>query len=174
MYAYSSDHVLTWTCHKTLGVGRILQYSVSSDLALSVRPKPFPSFRPSIDSVRTHIFVMDFHILLSFYRNMYLHMRTAHNKYGCTTLTGNRVTALCYFQIYIVDSWQINLIAKLYYLNICSHVQSYKTRYTINISTDKLINKTNQLTYKLHLISLKNKDTLVLKSLFHYKNNPRI
>ena len=100
-------------------------------------------------------------------------MRTAHNKYGCTALTGNRVTALCYFQIYIVDSRQINLIAKLYYLKICSLVQSYKTSYTINISTDKLINKTNQLTYKLHLISLKNKDTLVLKSLFDYKNNSR-
>jgi len=30
----------------------------------------------------------------------------------------------------------------------------------MNISTDKLINETIQLTYKLHTISLKNKDTL--------------
>ena len=44
----------------------------------------------------------------------------------------------------------------------------------MNISTDKLINETNLLTYELHIISLINKDTLVLKSLFHYKNNPRI
>jgi len=31
-------------------------------------------------------------------------MRTAHTKFGCTAPTGNRVMALCYFQIYIVDS----------------------------------------------------------------------
>jgi len=47
--------------------------------------------------------VMDFQILLSFYRNMYLHMRTAHTRFGCTAPTGNRVMALVYFQIYIVD-----------------------------------------------------------------------
>jgi len=45
-------------------------------------------------------------------------------------------------------------------LKICLHVQSYKTHYKMNISTDKLINETIQLTYKLHTISLKNKDTL--------------
>ena len=37
----------------------------------------------------------------------------------------------------------------------------------MNISTDKLTNETNQLTYKIHLILLKNKDTLVLN---HYVN----
>jgi len=47
------------------------------------------------------------------------------------------------------------------------HVQAYKKRNKMNISTDKLINETNQLTYKLHIISLKIK--IVLKSLFHYK-----
>ena len=31
------------------------------------------------------------HILLSFYRNMNLHMRTAHTRFGCTAPTGNRV-----------------------------------------------------------------------------------
>jgi len=46
---------------------------------------------------------MDFQILLSFYRNMNLHMWTAHTRFGCTAPTGNRVMALCYFQIYIVD-----------------------------------------------------------------------
>ena len=40
----------------------------------------------------------------------------------------------------------------------------------MNISTDKLTNETNQLTYKIHLILLKNKDTLVLNQYF----NPRI
>jgi len=48
--------------------------------------KPFrlTSFRPSPFSVRTHNLVMDFQILFSFYRNMYLHMRTAHTRFGCT------------------------------------------------------------------------------------------
>ena len=32
----------------------------------------------------------------------------------------------------------------------------------MNISTDKLINETNQLTYKLHIISLKNKDSVLI------------
>ena len=31
---------------------------------------------------------------------MYLHMRTAHTRFGCTPPTGNRVMALFYFQIY--------------------------------------------------------------------------
>ena len=69
-----------------------------------IRPfEAFPSVRPSRFSFRTHIFVMDFQIVLSFYRNMNLHMRTAHNRCRCTALTGNRVMAFCYFQIYIVD-----------------------------------------------------------------------
>ena len=59
--------------------------------------------RKILFSVQTHFLVMDFQILLSFYRNMYLHMRTAQTRFGCTAPTGNRVTALCYFQIYIVD-----------------------------------------------------------------------
>jgi len=50
-----------------------------------------------------HILVMDFQILLSFYRDMYLHMRTAHTKFGCTAPTGNKVMALFYFQTYIED-----------------------------------------------------------------------
>ena len=69
-----------------------------------IRPfEAFPSVRPSRFSFRTHIFVMDFQIVLSFYRNMNLHMRTAHTRFCCTALTGNRVMAFCYFQIYIVD-----------------------------------------------------------------------
>ena len=44
-------------------------------------------------------------ILLSFYRNMFLHMRTAHTRFRCTAPTGNRVMALCYFQIYLVDRY---------------------------------------------------------------------
>jgi len=43
---------------------------------------------------------------------------------------------------------------------LCSHVQAYKKRYKMNILIDKLINETNQLTYKLHIISLKNKDSV--------------
>ena len=50
-----------------------------------------------------------FQILLSFYRNMYLHMRTAHTRFGCTAPAGNRV---CYFQIYIVIRTHI---FRLYY-----------------------------------------------------------
>ena len=44
-------------------------------------------------------------ILLSFCRNMFLHMRTAHTKFGSIAPTGNRVMALCYFQIYLVDRY---------------------------------------------------------------------
>jgi len=69
-------------------------------LELSVRSL---SVRLSRFSVRTHILVMEFQIILSLYRNMYLHMRTAHTEFGCTAPNGNRVMALCYFQIYIVD-----------------------------------------------------------------------
>ena len=73
--------------------------------ALSVCPNLSVSLsvRPSRFSVRTHILVMDFQILLSFYRNMNLQMRTAHTRFCCTAPTGNRVMALCYLQIYIVD-----------------------------------------------------------------------
>ena len=63
------------------------------------------SVRPSRFSIRTHILVTDFQILLSFYRFMYLHMRTARKMFRCTAQTGNRVTTLCYFQIYIVDRY---------------------------------------------------------------------
>ena len=52
-------------------------------------------------SVQTYTLVMDFQILLSLYRNMNMHMRTAHTTFGCTAST--RVMALCYFQIHIVD-----------------------------------------------------------------------
>ena len=52
---------------------------------------------------------MDFQNLSSFYRNMYLHMRTAHTRFGCTAPAGNRV---CYFQIYIVIRTHI---FRLYY-----------------------------------------------------------
>ena len=75
-------------------------------LALSVRPKPF---RLSCFSVRTHILVMDFQILLSFYRNMYLHMRTAHTRFGCTAPTGNRVMALLLLSN--IHSTQINFLS---------------------------------------------------------------
>ena len=72
---------------------------------LSVRslPRLNPSVHPSRFSVWTLILVMDFQILLSFYRNLYLHMRVAHIRVGCTAPTGNRVMALCYIQIYIVE-----------------------------------------------------------------------
>ena len=72
---------------------------------LSVRPP----VRPSCFSIRTDILVMDFQILLSFYRNMYLHMKTAHIRFRCTAPTGNRGMALCYFQIYIVDRSTLSL-----------------------------------------------------------------
>ena len=36
---------------------------------------------------------------------MYLHMRTARKMFRCTAQTWNRVTILCYFQIYIVDRY---------------------------------------------------------------------
>ena len=41
---------------------------------------------------------ISYHIIsyISFYRNMYLHMRTAHTRFRCTTLTWHRVMALCY------------------------------------------------------------------------------
>ena len=72
---------------------------------LSIRslPRLNPSVHPSRFSVWTLILVMDFQILLSFYRNLYLHMRVAHIRVGCTAPTGNRVMALCYIQIYIVE-----------------------------------------------------------------------
>ena len=54
-------------------------------------------------SVQTYILVMDSQILLSFHRNMKLHMRMAHTRFGCTAPTGNRVMDLFYFQICIVD-----------------------------------------------------------------------
>ena len=74
---------------------QLIQSKISADLSLRellalyvLLPKPFC---PSSFSLRTHILVMDFQILLSFYRNMYLHMRTAHTRFGCTPPTGNRV-----------------------------------------------------------------------------------
>ena len=45
---------------------------------------------------------LDFIVILQEYE-LALHMRTAHTKFGCTSPTGNRVMALCYFQIYIVN-----------------------------------------------------------------------
>ena len=62
-------------------------------LALSVRSL---SVRPS---VRTHILVLDFQIILSFYRNMNLHMRTAHTRFNCTATTGNIVMAFVSFNL---------------------------------------------------------------------------
>ena len=32
-------------------------------------------------------------------------MRTTHTRFGCTAPTGNKVMALCYFQIYLVDRY---------------------------------------------------------------------
>ena len=74
--------------------GGILFWRCPSVRSLSVRRSRF--------SVQTHILVMVFQISLPFNRNMYLHMGTAHTRFACTT--GNRVIALCYFQLYIVDS----------------------------------------------------------------------
>jgi len=42
----------------------------------------------------------DFIVILQEYKLAY---EDSHIKFGCTAPTGNRVMALCYFQIYIVD-----------------------------------------------------------------------
>ena len=104
-------HLFLYLCHylescdrwKILTLVKIIYINIV--LVLSVRLKPVrPSVRQSRFSAQMHIWVMNFQILLAFYRNKYLYMRTtAHTKFGCTAPTGNRVMALCYFQIYIVD-----------------------------------------------------------------------
>ena len=86
----------------TLSVTTLLIWQVHiivSFLALYVLPKPFHS--PSF-SLRTHILVMGFQILLSIYRNMNLHMRTAHTRFGFTP-PGNRV------RIWIGYEFSLNL-----------------------------------------------------------------
>jgi len=47
-------------------------------------------------------------MLLSFYRNMYLHLRTAHTMFGCTA---SIVYGLCYFQMYIVRQLHVYFLS---------------------------------------------------------------
>ena len=110
-------HLFLYLCHylescdrwKILTLVKIIYINIV--LVLSVRLKPVrPSVRQSRFSARLHIWVMNFQILLAFYRNKYLYMRTAHTRFGCIAPTGNRVMSLRYFQHIYIYSRQINLL----------------------------------------------------------------
>ena len=95
MYTCNMPSIHVYVCSIVIPCWGDIVLALSFVRSLSVRP----SILLSCFSVWTHILVMDFQIILSFYRNMNL-----HTKFGCTAPTGNRVMALCYFKTYIVDS----------------------------------------------------------------------
>ena len=137
-----------------------------------IKYPPFPSVLPSVT-----LFCPDAYLgsglsdVIVFYRNMSLHMRMAHTRFGCTAPTGNTVMAPCYFQIYIVDreifcldAFLINGLTDfiVFYRNTSLHMRTAHTRFGCTEPTENEtygpfflsnIHSTDKLSVRTHILT---------------------